>query len=85
MSTRKIWKLTINFHETQFPNLVKLISLVLSILGSNSKAEKTFSTVTNILSDKRLSMNHKTLEDCLVIFGNNSLWKKHEKEIIQAS
>ena len=31
-------------------------------------------------------MNHNTLEDCLVILGNDSLWKKHEKEeIIQAS
>ena len=31
-------------------------------------------------------MNHNTLEDCLVILGNDSLWKKHEKEeVIQAS
>ena len=81
-----MWESTINFHETQFPNLIKLISLILSISGSNSQVERTFSTVTNILSDKRLSMNHNTLEDCLVILGNDSLWTKHEKgEIIQAS
>ena len=86
MSTRKMWESTINFRETQFPNLVKLISLILSISGSNSQVERTFSTVTNILSDKRLFMNQNTLEDCLVILGNNSLWKKHEKEeIIRAS
>ena len=86
MTTRKMWESIINFHETQFPNLVKLISLILSISGSNSQVERTFSTVTNILSDKRLSMNHNKLEDCLVILGNDSLWKKHEKEeIIQAS
>ena len=86
MSTRKMWESTINFRETQFPNLVKLISLILSISGSNSQVERTFSTVTNVLSDKRLSMNHNKLEDCLVILGNDSLWKKHEKEeIIQAS
>ena len=85
MSTRKIWHSTINFHETQFSNLVKLISLILSILGSNSQVEKTFRTVTNILLDKIPSMNHNTLENCLVILGNNSLWKKHDKEeIIQA-
>ena len=30
-------------------------------------------------------MNHNTLEDFLVILGNNNLWKKYEKEeIIQA-
>ena len=81
-----MWESTINFHETQFPNLIKLISLILSISGSNSQVERTFSTVTNILSDKRLSMNHNTLEDCLVILGNDSLWTKHEKgEIMQAS
>ena len=81
-----MWESTINFHETQFPNLVKLISSILSISGSNSQVERTFSTVTNILLDKRLSMNHNKLEDCLVILGNNSLWNKHEKEeIMQAS
>ena len=85
MSTRKIWHSTINFHETQFSNLVKLISLILSILGSNSQVERTFRTVTNILLDKIPSMNHNTLENCLVILGNNSLWRKHDKEeIIQA-
>ena len=85
MSTRKIWHSTINFHETQFSNLVKLISLILSILGSKSQVERTFRTVTNILLDKIPSMNHNTLENCLVILGNNSLWKKHDKEeIIQA-
>ena len=85
MSTRKIWHSTINFHETQFSNLVKLISLILSILGSNSQVERTFRTVTNILLDKIPSMNHNTLENCLVILGINSLWKKHDKEeIIQA-
>ena len=86
MSTIKMWESTIKFHETQFLSLVKLISLILSVSGSNSQVERTFSTVTNILSDKRFSMNHNTLEDCLVILGNDILWKKHEKEeIIQAS
>ena len=42
--------------------------------------------VINTLSDKRLSVNHNMLEDCLVILGNDSLWNRHEKEeIIQAS
>ena len=27
-------------------------------------------------------MNHNTLEDFLVILGNNNLWKKYEKEEI---
>ena len=66
----------INFHKSQFPNLVTLISLILSISGLNSQVQRTFGTVTNIFSDKRLSMNHNTLEDCLVILSNDSLWKK---------
>ena len=75
-----MWESTINFHETQFPNLVKLVSLILSIPSSKSQVERTFSTVTNILSGKRLSVNHNTLEDCLAILVNDILWKKSKKK-----
>lgn len=82
MSTRRMWETAIVHHKVKYPNLMKVISLILSISGSNSQVERTFSVVTNILSDKRLSMNHDTLDDCIVILGNNSLWTVAEKEEI---
>ena len=62
-----------NFHESQFPNIEKLIQLILNISDSNSQVEKTFSTVTNILLGERLSMNHNILKGCLAILGKDSL------------
>ena len=59
-----------------------MASLVLSTSGSNSKVKITFSTVSNKLSDKRLSMSHSTLNDNLIVYGNHSLWNKDEREEI---
>ena len=41
-----------------------------------------FSTVSNILSDTRLSMSHSTLNDDLILHGNHSLMSKDEREEI---
>ena len=81
MSTIKIWESTINSHETQFPNLVKSISLILSILGSNSQAERTFRIVTNILSNKRLSMNHNMLKHVQLFWVTTVCGKNMKKKL----
>ena len=53
----------------------------MSILGwNNSSVERTFSFVTNILSDKRLSISHDTLENSVIVSGNNSIWSEKERE-----
>ena len=41
-----------------------------------------FSFVTNILADKRLSMSHDTLENSVIVSGNNSIWCEKEREEI---
>ena len=38
--------------------------------------------MSNILSHKRLSMSHSTLDDNLIVYGNHSLWSKDEREEI---
>ena len=50
--------------------------------SNNSSVEGTFSFVTNILSDKRLSMGHNTLENSVIVSGNNSIWSEKEREEI---
>ena len=38
-----------------------------------------FSALTCILSDKRLSLNHETMEDLVMVFGNNHLPNQSER------
>ncbi len=46
--------------------------------------ERAFSTLTNILTDKRLSMKHKRLEQILIISSNEKNWTVQERnEIIE--
>ncbi|CAB4037348.1 zinc finger 862-like [Paramuricea clavata] len=75
-----LWKSVLSIRREEFPNLCKLASLAICISGSNSTAERTFSVLTNILSDKHLSMRHSTLDDSLIVYGNDGLWSVKEKE-----
>ena len=38
--------------------------------------------MTNILSDKRLSMSHDSLENSVIVSGNNSISSEKEREEI---
>lgn len=79
---KPLWQSVLCNRRQEFPNLCKLVSLIISISGSNSSVERTFSVVTNILSDKRLSMRHNTTNEALIIYGNDSLWSTEEREAI---
>jgi hypothetical protein len=79
---KSLWQSALCNRRQEFPNLGKLASLIVSISGSNSSVERTFSVVTNILADKRLSMHHNTINEALVVYGNDSLWSTEEREAI---
>ena len=80
---QSLWRSIMSHRREEFPNLCKLASLIMSISGSNSSVERTFSVVTNILSDKRLSMRHETINESLIVYGNDDLWTTEERtEII---
>ena len=54
--------------------------------SSNSAVERVFSQLSTLLSDRRLSMSHATMEDCIVIAGNSNVWSAEEKdEILKSS
>nr|XP_047143305.1 zinc finger protein 862-like [Hydra vulgaris] len=83
---RSLWEIIFKKFIIEFPNVCCLVSLVMCISGSNSQVERTFSTVTNILTDKRLSLSHEALADCVVIHGNHSLWTKEDyNDLIERS
>ena len=54
----------------------------MSLSGSNSTVERAFSLLTLLLSDRRLKLGHKTVEDLMLININNKLWTPKEKEEI---
>ena len=74
LTTLKKWDLSQTFgHKTDSS---------IENTNSNSSIECTFSFVTNILSDKCLSMSHDTLENSVIVSGNNSIWSEKEREEI---
>ena len=56
-----------------------LAEIVFCISASNSTVEKVFSTLTTLLSDHHLTMKCSTMEDCLAVAGNSSVWSESEK------
>ena len=82
MEAGQFWEKILNFRHAEFPNLCLLVSLCFCVSGSNSSVERAFSILTIILSDKRLRMSHKTMEECIIIAGNDTNWDKSDREKI---
>ena len=75
-----LWKSVLSHRRDELPNLAKIASIIISISGSNSTVERSFSTLTNILSDKRLALTHKPLNESMIVYCNHTLWSKEEKD-----
>ena len=74
------------YKKNEYPNLCILAEIVLCLSGSNSTVERAFSLLTLLLSDKRLSMSHNTMEDVILININVKLWSNVERdEIVKAA
>ena len=77
-----LWAAMFKHRENEFPNLCKLVSVIMSISSSNATVERGFSDLTNILTDRRLCLNHKSMRMMLLIKINNYSWNEIEKEEI---
>ena len=75
-----LWKKICLFREIEFPNLVLMAKLMFAISGSNSSVERSFSILTQILSDQRLSVSHETMENIMLIAGNKGNWTDNERD-----
>ena len=78
----ELWKKIIAFKKQEFPNVCLLAEILISISGSNSSVERAFSMLTNMLSDKRLSMKHGRMESILITGANDKNWSTKEREEI---
>lgn len=78
-----VWKKVLFEKRDEFPNVCLMVELVITFSGSNSTVERSFSLLTNMLSDRRLSMSHKTMNMLLKIKISDKLWNDIErKELI---
>ena len=78
----EMWEKLLTYRRNEFPNIVKLVEIILCIGPSNAFVECGFSILTSMLSDRRLRLKHETMDDLLVIKANDSTWTPQEKEEI---
>ena len=58
--------------ETRFPNLYKLIAVLLCIPCSNADAERGFSILRKVHTDQRASLNQSTIVHLISVKFNSS-------------
>lgn len=80
MKAKQLWERVLVYRRKQFKNICLLAEIVMCTGISNSVVEAGFSHLTCILSDRRLSMKHQTMENLLLIKVNDSLWSNKERE-----
>eukprot|EP00795_Rhopilema_esculentum_P011494 gene11494-21711_t len=71
LTPEKIWQKIVTRRKDEHPNVCLLVSLLTCLSGSNSTVERAFSVLTSMLSDRRLSLHHETMEDLMLIKCNN--------------
>lgn len=76
----QLWPKIMNYRRDSFPNICKLAEAVLCIGPSNSTVERGFSHLTAMLSDKRLSLSHRPMENLLLLKINHLVFTSIEIE-----
>ena len=74
------WEAVLLYRRKGYRNVCMLVEVLLTICMSYSTVECGFSMLTVMLSDRRLSLNHQTMEDLLVIKANHNAWTTKEME-----
>jgi hypothetical protein len=78
----ELWKKIFQFRQRSFPNICILVEHVLCIGATNGLVEAGFSHLTAMLSDRRLSTSHNTMENLLLIKINDFSWTDQDREEI---
>lgn len=69
-------------HQKEFLDILLLAEIILNFSSSNSAIERVLSTLTTLLFDSRLRLEHETIEDCLLKVGNKNARAESNKEDI---
>ena len=79
---RDLWANILQYRHKEFPNICLLVGTIFAVGISNCTVESGFSYLTAMLTDRRLSMKHETMDELLLIRGNHLVWSEKEREEI---
>ena len=82
IDVKGIWKQILCYSISQFPNLTLLAQIIITLSGSNSAVERSFSILTAVMTDRRLKLKHDTINMTLRIYSNDKLWSQEERDEI---
>ena len=78
----EIWEKIFQYKQREYPNMCVLAQIIICLSASNSSVERAFSLLTLLLSDKRLSMKHVTMQQLMLINLNDKNWCEAERDEI---
>ena len=82
LAAAMIWQNILRYRRNEYPNVCKLVSLVIDMSGSNSTVERAFSMLTLMLSYLQLSLRQKVINDIMVIKGKDNVSSPEEKALL---
>ena len=77
-----MWQRLFTYHTSEFKNVCSLSEICLCIGASNSTVERGVSLLSNILTDKRLRISHKAMENYLLVAANSVNFTSAERDQI---
>ena len=72
----------LTYRRGEYKNVCLIAEICIAIGSSNSTVERGFSKLTTLLTDKRLSMSHSSMENCLLIAANATSFSSEERNDI---
>lgn len=82
VKAKDLWASILTCRKKEFPNVCMLVEIIMAVGISNCTVENAFSFLTAMLSDRRLSMKHETMDELLMIRANHLVWSENEREQI---
>ena len=82
LHAHSLWEKIFIYRRNEFKNVCLMTKIVFSLSASNSMVERAFSLLILLLSDKRLSLKHETIESLIKINLSDKIWTKNEKNEI---
>lgn len=76
------WQRILTYHRDEDKNVCLIAEICIAIGSSNRTVKRGFSKLTTLLTDKRLSMSHSSMENCLLIAANATSFSTEERNDI---
>ena len=66
-----MWQRILTYRASEFKNVCSFAEICLCIGASNSTVDRQFRLLSKILTEKRLRISHKAMENCLLVATNS--------------